>query len=489
MIEQVLGRHADDYHLTVLLANVHARQGDLDRAVSLLNGLARRFPNRLMVLQPLAEYCLNDFRFEEGRPALQRVIELEDDGPQRAAHQQTLRDSFLAFGEYDQALRVFEGWIENDPDDEWLLLHQAIILIYAERMEEAFGALEKWLKLNPRDPDRRDRFCGMGSVTGQHDQVITRVRDWREGDEDNALVTGWLIDALLSADRADEAFEVARKFEGTYAESFDRRIWLGRCHAAQDEVAEALAEFDELLKERLLRDDQRHDVWNYTAETLLVAERLDHLLTRCEGWLEQSESLSPAFRLIALHWKRQALQLAGRDRESAEVMEALLPYVPGLADLLDLSGYDEGLCNDLGYVWVDSGLNLERAGELIRLAVAADPWNAAYLDSLGWVYYKAGDFGSARKYLARAARLRDGEDPVVYDHLADAAFRLGDREVAREYWNKSATLLETALSEREQTRLTDQLATVRAKLAALDRSETPAVAPTAAEQNQDQDQE
>ena len=174
---------------------------------------------------------------------------------------------------------------------------------------------------------------------------------------------------------------------------------------------------------------------------------------------------------------------------SAEVMEALLPYVPGLAALLDIRGYDEGLCNDLGYVWVDSGLNLARAGELIRLAVAADPWNAAYLDSLGWAYYKAGDFGSARKYLARAARLRDGQDPVVYDHLADAAFRLDDREVAREYWTKAATLLETALSEREQTRLTDQLAAVRAKLAALERSETPAVAPTAAEQHRDRDEE
>lgn len=489
VIEQVLARHADDYHLTILLANVHARRGNLDRAISLLRGLADRFPNRLMVLQPLAEYCLSDFRFEQGRPVLTRVIELEEDGPQRAVHQQTLRDSFLVFGEYDQALQITERWIEDDQDDEWLLLHKAIILIYAERMEEAFAALEEWLKLNPTDPERRERFCRMGSLTGQHEQVITRIRDWRAGDEHDAQVTGWLIDALLSADRVDQALEIARGFEDAYGGTIERRIWLGRCHAAGGETDQALAVFDELLGERLLRDEQRHEVWNQIGETLLAAERFDDLLPRCEQWLEQSDDLNPAFRPIALHWKRRALQLAGRDQQSAEVMKALLPYLPGLAELLEESGYDEGLCNDLGYVWVDLGMNLERAGELIRLAVAADPWNAAYLDSLGWAHYKAGDFSTARKYLARAASLRDGEDPVVYDHLADTACRLDDHELAREYWNKAAKLLETVLAETDQTRLTDQLAEVRAKLAALEHGVTPAVAPTAAEQHHDQDEE
>ncbi|MBU0616204.1 MAG: tetratricopeptide repeat protein, partial [Planctomycetes bacterium] len=489
VIERVRGRHPDDYHLTVLLANVHARQGELDQAISLLSALARRFPNRLMVLEPLAEYCLNDFRFEEGRPALQRVIELEEDDARRAAHQEKLRDSFLIFGEYDQTLRMVERWIENEPDNEWLLLHKAIILIYAERMEEAFAALEEWLKLNPTDPERRERFCRMGSATEQHEQVVARIREWLEGDESNVRVTGWLVDALLAADRADEAFAIAREFEGAYAESFERRIWLGRCHAAKGEIAEALAEFDALLDERFMRDSQRRDVWEQIALTLLSAERFDELLSCCAEWLEQSENLSPAFRPIALHWKRRALQLAGRDPESAEVMEALLAYVPAIADVLDEPGYNWGLFNDLGYVWVDLGMNLDRAGELIRLAVATEPWNAAYLDSLGWAYYKGGDFSNARKYLARAAQLRDGQDPVVYDHLADAAYRLDDREAAREYWNKAVSLLQTELSEREQARLTDLLAAVRVKLTALERSEIPAVAPTAAEQHKDQDED
>ena len=364
-----------------------------------------------------------------------------------------------------------------------------IPLIVFSDQTGAFAALEEWLKLNPTDPERRERFCRMGSATEQHEQVVARIREWLEGDESNVRVTGWLVDALLAADRADEAFAIAREFEGAYAESFERRIWLGRCHAAKGEIAEALAEFDALLDERFMRDSQRRDVWEQIALTLLSAERFDELLSCCAEWLEQSENLSPAFRPIALHWKRRALQLAGRDPASAEVMEALLAYVPAIANVLDEPGYNWGLFNDLGYVWVDLGMNLDRAGELIRLAVATEPWNAAYLDSLGWAYYKAGDFSNARKHLARAARLRDGQDPVVYDHLADAAYRLDDREAAREYWNKAVSLLQTEFSEHEQARLTDLLAAVRVKLTALERSEIPAVAPTAAEQHKDQDED
>jgi tetratricopeptide (TPR) repeat protein len=122
---------------------------------------------------------------------------------------------------------------------------------------------------------------------------------------------------------------------------------------------------------------------------------------------------------------------------------------------------------------------------LIRRAVAEEPWNAAFIDSLGWAYYKTGDFANARKCLARAARLHDGQDPVVCDHLADAAYRLGDQEAARQHWNKAFSMLEAETSARARARLADLKAAVRAKLAALEQSEPPTVAPTAAEQQEE----
>jgi tetratricopeptide (TPR) repeat protein len=61
--------------------------------------------------------------------------------------------------------------------------------------------------------------------------------------------------------------------------------------------------------------------------------------------------------------------------------------------------------NGLGYVLVDSGINVKRGLELCRKAVQTKPQNAAYLDSLGWAYYKSGDLNEARTTLRRALEI------------------------------------------------------------------------------------
>ena len=77
-----------------------------------------------------------------------------------------------------------------------------------------------------------------------------------------------------------------------------------------------------------------------------------------------------------------------------------------------------GASNDLGYEWTDQGKNLSAAESLIRTAVAAEPDNQSFLDSLGWVLYKRGKFDEARKYLELAVGPAAFPDPVVLDHLA-----------------------------------------------------------------------
>ncbi len=478
----------DDYHLTNLLANVHAAREEFDQAITLLADLARRFPNRLTVLEPLALYCVYDFRFEEGRPALERLIELTGDEQKRSEYRERLRDSFVIFGQFDEALRLVDAWIQEEPKNEELLWHKATVLIEAERHDEAFEALEEWLNQDPNDLERRKRFCRYAARTGRHERVADRIRAWLKADPSSVELTEWLINFLLMDGRSDEALQVARKFEeGTYAESLERRIWLGRCRAAKGETDTALAEFDELLSERSVPSGTRLVACEQIVLTLRDAGEYGRALERCDQWLKEARGRDDVLRLLALELKRDVLRTAGRDRECAEVMEALLQYLPILAQLFQDPEelYAPGLLNDLGYTWVDLGMNLEQATELIRRAVAEKPWRAAFIDSLGWAYYKAGDFTNAHKYLARAARLRDGQDPVVYDHLADAAYRAGDHEAACEHWNKSLALIEAETEERVRARLVDLAAAVQAKLAALERSEPPAFAPTAAEQEQE----
>jgi tetratricopeptide (TPR) repeat protein len=123
-----------------------------------------------------------------------------------------------------------------------------------------------------------------------------------------------------------------------------------------------------------------------------------------------------------------------------------------LQQVLKLDPLHAGASNDLGYAWAVQGRNLGEAEALARVAVTAEPDNAALLDSLGWVLYKRGRFDEAREALEQAvgpaflAGLTGGDDaatrearvdPVLLDHLGDVMYRLHNAEAAGKLWERS----------------------------------------------------
>jgi len=99
--------------------------------------------------------------------------------------------------------------------------------------------------------------------------------------------------------------------------------------------------------------------------------------------------------------------------------------------------YHEAL-NFLGYFYLEQDKNIDKAGLMIRKALGFDPENGAYIDSLGWFYFKKGKLKEALSHLEKAASLLS--DPVIYEHLGDVFMKLGNRDNARLNWEKSLKL-------------------------------------------------
>ena len=95
--------------------------------------------------------------------------------------------------------------------------------------------------------------------------------------------------------------------------------------------------------------------------------------------------------------------------------------------------------NYLGYTWVDRGVNLERAFGMIRRAVVLAPDSGFIVDSLGWAYFKRGEFDTAVGHLERAVEL-DPQDPTINEHLGDAYWRVGRQLEASYQWRRALTL-------------------------------------------------
>jgi len=91
------------------------------------------------------------------------------------------------------------------------------------------------------------------------------------------------------------------------------------------------------------------------------------------------------------------------------------------------------LLNYLGYSWIDRGENLQRGLKMIEKAVELRPDDGYIRDSLGWAYYRMGDYARAVQYLEQAVE-RVPEDPTINDHLGDAYWQAGRLLEARYQW-------------------------------------------------------
>jgi tetratricopeptide (TPR) repeat protein len=89
--------------------------------------------------------------------------------------------------------------------------------------------------------------------------------------------------------------------------------------------------------------------------------------------------------------------------------------------------------NYLGYSWIDQGINLDEGMAMIKKAVQQRPDDGYIVDSLGWAYYRVGNYEDAAKQLERAIELKP-EDPTINDHLGDAYWRIGRTLEAKFQW-------------------------------------------------------
>jgi tetratricopeptide (TPR) repeat protein len=223
----------------------------------------------------------------------------------------------------------------------------------------------------------------------------------------------------------------------------ESQLALGRDKAALAAVNAAVDEASE--KERL-------DCRLERAEVLSQSGRHEQAASECRALLKEYNRPGDVRRIRSV---LSAIYSAAHDLPRAEEQ---------LQQVLQDDPNDATANNDLGYLWADQGKNLEEAERLVRKALELDREqrqggapagadaegdNAAFVDSLGWVLFRRGQWEGARRELERAAGMDGGsDDPVVWDHLGDVLHRLGRKDEAAAAWKKALTLYEAGSRRR-----------------------------------------
>jgi tetratricopeptide (TPR) repeat protein len=110
-----------------------------------------------------------------------------------------------------------------------------------------------------------------------------------------------------------------------------------------------------------------------------------------------------------------------------------------LKEALKLYPDQPHVLNYLGYSWIDQGTNLDDGMRMIRRAVEQRPDDGYIVDSLGWAYYRLGNYDEAVKNLERAVELKP-DDPTINDHLGDAYWKIGRTLEAHFQWSHARDL-------------------------------------------------
>jgi tetratricopeptide (TPR) repeat protein len=103
---------------------------------------------------------------------------------------------------------------------------------------------------------------------------------------------------------------------------------------------------------------------------------------------------------------------------------------------LELEHDEPHVLNYLGYSWIEQGINLEQAKKMIEKAVSQLPKDGYIVDSLGWAFFRSGDYLKAVELLENAVELHP-EDAAINDHLGDALWKVGREEEARFQWQRA----------------------------------------------------
>ena len=211
--------------------------------------------------------------------------------------------------------------------------------------------------------------------------------------EPNDLQARYLLALAYSSikdfDRAAQQYEtILKTFTTIEPQNIDFYIFLGELYYAQGKIDLGIAQFEKVL--------------------VIQPKNADALLQVGAYYLD--------------HKKRP---------EGFSLLHRCVDAQPDQADCL----------NAMGYAYAEDGAHLDEAREMVVKALAIDPDNAAFLDSLGWVYFKQKKFTEARDLLQKAV-LKE-EDPVIYAHIGDAYEKLGQMDKALEAWKKALSLDET----------------------------------------------
>jgi tetratricopeptide (TPR) repeat protein len=485
----------DSEEAVTTLAYLYNEEGDSTRAVQALNSVPDA--GRSAKLYSALGYTYEQQKqYKQAIEAYRHAIELDRDNLDAI---RGLAQNLMNDGQTDAALDQYKIIADANPEDAQTYLRMAEIYRKQGKFDQALDSLKKAETMVQDSIEVPYQIATVYQAQGRDEEAAQTLKqlldktekadgNYTQGEKSNRAVflerLGTIYREMGNNQSAldtfrkmlplgdDNAVRGYQQIIDTYRES---KQW-PQATAAAKEAVQKLPN-DRGLKMVLasqLADTGQADTAIEQVKALLkgnaddreVYIALSQMYTRLKRWNEAEQAINkaeqlstkPEDKMYAVFVKGSVYEREKKYEQAEEAFKHVLSSDPQNAVAL----------NYLGYMLADRGVRLDEALNYVKKAIDLDPANGAYLDSLGWAYYKLGKYDLAEQNLSKAVQ-RTPNDPTVQDHLGDVYQKVGRLKQAAAHWERALNEYNRSVSAdvepSEVAKVQKKLESARIKLA------------------------
>ena len=334
-----------------------------------------------------------------------------------------LADLYLLQERIQEALGVYERLLKERPDSAVIHFNVGILYAKAGQWKEAVERLSRAVEL---DPDNLEARLGLGvsrELAGQLEPAKEEFLKALALEPNNTRLIHYLAEVCYRMSELEESAHWLTRYLSFQPREPEAYLQLGTLRMDQGRWEEAV----HLFRFALGLDSAEEpplEIWL----SLGTAYQMGGAVAQAEEAFQRAVSLGGPEQTRAHLALGMLYQRLLRFEESEKVYRQAYRINPD----------DPELLNGLGYLYAEWGVHLEEAVALIQRALAQEPQNGAYLDSLGWAYFRLGRLEQAVETLKEASL--QTPDPEVLDHLGQVYFARGNAQAAKEAWGQALSL-------------------------------------------------
>ncbi|NHQ59121.1 tetratricopeptide repeat protein [Chlorobium sp. BLA1] len=375
-----------------------------------------------------AQVLLLEIKLRHYQNAIGTLNELVEQGNGKEKLRLTLGELYLQTGQYESAFKSFRDVINDNPlyVPAWLALFE--VSVQSGNRETFLNDLHRFHLLGRIGADQKIAVARLFLIRSLKDSayeapaqvMISELNRHYPRNGSVYLLRGQSLLQRQDAQGAERYFRKARSFvpgnpvidEALVSAYIMQKAY----HKASSIIVRAKKRYPVLaMRFRVMEGDLLYQEGKLDRAVLLLENVMQSINVKTE-----KDLYLQAAGILALCYDRQGLSV-----KSIRLYEEVLQLDPGNALAM----------NNIAYMLAEQGKDLSRAKTLAMKAVAAEPLSASYLDTLGWILYRMGEYDKSRELLEKAAGL-NAQEAEIFDHLAQVYDKLGNMQKAAETRDK-----------------------------------------------------